>query len=486
MARRLSPFALGAAPGAGSAGQPRRRSIRASLLVSAMLIGSAAPVAAQTLTLQQVYTAALGEDATLRASRAQADVGREALPQAEARLLPNVSMNFARSKEELDSTSLGARELTSHSRYLAGSRVLSIRQPILHVSDMANLRQARARVDETEANLEKDTQNLAVRVCEAYFELLLADEQTALVVAQRTAYTTQLAAAERGFAAGSGTRTDADEVRARLDLNAADELQARQHRLVALRQLRTMVTAPFDAVAPLDAEAFLPTAPAPVELDGWTARAEMNSPEIKALQAQLEAARQEVAKAKGQHMPTIDLVASASRNESDSIDRIGSRYSSKSIGVQLNVPLFAGGAVNSAVRQALADQARIDASLEALRRDLNVRVYREFSSVTEGALRIRALQQAVRSSEQVVLSNRKSFAAGSRTTVDVLNAEQQRVSAQRDLAQARYLYLISGVRLVVLGGAFDGGRLQHINQFFTLALAAQSGPTPRATGPGGL
>ena len=276
---------------------------------------------------------------------------------------------------------------------------------------------------------------------------------------------------ERGFAAGSGTRTDIDEVRARLDLKAADELQARQHRLVALKQLRTMVTLPFDAVAPLDAARFEPNAPAAAELDAWTARAAANSPELKALQAQVKAAGLEVTKARAQHLPTLDLVANYSRNESDSIDRIGSRYNNKSVGLQLNVPLYAGGAVNSAARQAVAERSRAEAALEALGRDLEVRVYREFSSVAEGALRIRALQQAVRSSEQVVLSNRKSFAAGSRTTVDILNAEQQRTSAERDLAQARYLYLIAGVRLAVLAGAFDTAQLDRIDRFFAIGLA---------------
>jgi TolC family type I secretion outer membrane protein len=431
------------------------------------------PAAAQTLTLQQAYTAALSQDATLRASRAQADVGREALPQATARMLPNVSMNIGRSKENLDSTNLDpAATLPPTNRsYVSDSRVLTIRQPVLRMSELANIRQAGARVAEAEANLEKDTQNLAVRVCEAYFELLLADEQINLVAAQRAAYSTQLAAAERGFAAGSGTRTDADEVRARLDLNAADELQARQHRLVALKQLRTMVKTPFDAVAPLDAATFQPVAPGAADLDTWAARAEHNSPEIKAAQAQLEAARQEVSKAKGQHLPTLDLVANISRSENDSIDRIGSRYNSKSVGFQLNIPIYSGGAVNSAVRQARADETRVDATLDALKSDLGVRVFKEFSSVTEGALRIAALQQAVKSSEQVVLSNRKSFAAGSRTTVDVLNAEQQRVTALRDLAQARYLYLISGVRLAVLAGAFDTAQLQRLNQYFAVTLA---------------
>jgi outer membrane protein TolC len=111
----------------------------------------------------------------------------------------------------------------------------------------------------------------------------------------------------------------------------------------------------------------------------------------------------------------------------------------------------------------VAAQLRAEEALEALRRDLGVRLHREFRAVTEGVLRVKALEQAVRSAEQVVLSNRRSFEAGSRTLPDLLNAEQQKVSAQRDLAQARFIYLISRVRLHALAGGPKAEVIDEVN-----------------------
>lgn len=443
-------------------------------VLALLCAGACASASAQTLSLPQLYAAALTQDATLQASRFAAQSGREALPQAQSRLLPNVSATASRSKNQLDTTNTGPNSpsSSSHEDYLSGSSGVSLRQPLYRPYDWHNVDQARARVAESDALLDNDVQRLAVRVAEAYFNLLLAEDQIGLVASQKTAYRTQLDAANKSLAAGSGTRTDIDEVRARLDLNTADELQAQQARLVAKRQLRTLIQEPFERVAPLNVGAMDLVAPAATELEAWIAKAEQRSPEIRVQQARIEQARLEIKKSGAGHRPTLDAVAGWSRSQSDSIERIGSRNTSKTVGLQLTVPLFSGGAISSAVRQAIAEEGRAMETLEALRQDLGVRVYREFAGVTEGVLRIRALEQAVRSAEQVVLSNRRSFSAGSRTTVDVLNAEQQRVSAQRDLAQARYNYLISGVRLAVLAGAFDAGQFEDINRFFTTTLAS--------------
>ena len=158
-------------------------------------------------------------------------------------------------------------------------------------------------------------------------------------------------------------------------------------------------------------------------------------------------------------------MAQWARTNSDSVTSVNSRYDNKTIGLQLSVPLYSGGYVSSTVRQAVATQERTQEMLEASRRDLGVRVHREFRGMTEGVLRIKALQQAVYSAEQAVLSNRKSFQAGSRTMLDVLNAEQQKTVALRDLAQARYLYLVSRLRLESLSGADRQAIVAQVNHW---------------------
>ncbi len=437
-----------------------RTGARAIVLAAAM-----ACLPAWALDLSQAYQAALEQDASLRAVRAATDAKRERLPQARAQLLPNLSASASRNQNRLERTTpnfLG-EAVTTQERYGSSSESLTLRQPLFRKLQMADYRQAQAQVDDANAVLEKELQNLAVRVSTAYFEALLAEEQLALVLAQKLAYATQLDAARKRFAGGAGTRTDVDEAQAALDLNFAQELEARQNMDYTRRQLQTLTNQPVDKLAPLDAAKLRLVQPAPARVEDWTERAELSSPEIQSLKAQVEAARQEVEKARAGHYPTLDAIAQWSRSNSENVNSVNTRYTNRSVGVQLNVPLYSGGYVNSTVRQALADQERAEQALEATRRDLGVRVHREYRGVTEGVLRVRALEQAVRSAEQVVISNRRSFEAGSRTLVDTLNAEQQKVSAQRDLAQARYMYLVSRVKLQALAGGPKTEVIDEVN-----------------------
>jgi hypothetical protein len=443
----------------------RRRPAGKAIALAAALVWSASCAPAWSLDLLQAYEAALAQDATIRAVRAATDAKRERIPQARGQLLPNLSASASRNRNSLERTlsDIRGNPVTDNLRYASSSDALTLRQPLFRLYQVADYRQAQAQVDDANAVLERELQNVSVRVSGAYFEALLTAEQLALVLAQKVAYTTQLDAARKRFAAGTGTRTDIDEAQAALDLNVAQELEARQNVEFTRRQLQTLINRPVDSLASLDEEKLKLVPPEPNRLEDWTERAEANSPEIQSLKAQLEAAEFEVKKAQAGHYPTLDAIAQLSRTESDSVNTVNSRYYNKSLGLQLNIPLFSGGIVSSQVRQAVAETERAREALEALRRDLGVRVHREFRGVTEGVLRVRALEQAVRSTGQVALSNRRSFEAGSRTLVETLNAEQQKVSAQRDLAQARFVYLISRVRLQALVGGPKTEVLEEIN-----------------------
>lgn len=445
------------------------RPARRILALAATLIGSAFYAPAWSLDLSQAYEAALAQDATLRAARAATAARHERLPQARAQLLPNLSLSASRNRNALESTAPNffGRAVTTNKNYTSSSEALTLRQPLFRAYQRADYRQAQAQVEDADALLERELQNVAVRVSSAYFEALFTAEQLALVLAQKATYTSQLDAAKKRFAAGSGTRTDIDEAQAALDLNVAQELEARQNADFTHRQIQNLINQPVERLAPLDPAKMVLLPPTPERLEDWTERAEASSPEMRSLKAQLEAARHEVAKAQAGHYPTLDAIAQWSRSDSDTTSSVNNRYTNKSIGLQLNVPIFSGGYVNSQVRQALAEQERAEQALEALRRDLGLRVHREFRGVTEGVLKVRALEQAVRSTGQVALSNRRSFEAGSRTLIDTLNAEQQKVSAQRDLAQARFIYLIARVRLQALTGGEKTGVIAQINGWLT-------------------
>jgi protease secretion system outer membrane protein len=427
---------------------------------------AAAPYAATgaRLNLLQAYRAALEQDALIKATEAATAAKRERLPQARAQLLPNVSASASRFKNNLDSVTPGFQgPVVGNQKYSSTNKTLTIRQPLYRPFQLADYRQAKAQVDDANATLDKELQNVAVRVAGAYLEGLLAQDQLDLVMAQKQAYATQLDAARKRLTAGAGVRTDIDEAQARVDLTVAQELEARQNLDYTKRALQVMVNAPIASLAPVDAEKLRTTEPDPGRLQDWTDRAERASPELRSLQAQRETARYEIDKARSAYKPTLDAVAQWAVTDSDNVTQVNTHYSNKSIGLQLSVPIYSGGYAISQNRQALAELERAEQALEATRRDLGLRVEREYRGITEGALRITALEQAVRSAETMVQSNRRSFEGGARTMVDVLNAEQGRVSALRDLANARYMYMISRMRLRALAGEADDQAVAELN-----------------------
>jgi outer membrane protein/protease secretion system outer membrane protein len=253
-----------------------------------------------------------------------------------------------------------------------------------------------------------------------------------------------------------------DEVQARLDLNRAQELEARQQVELSRRQVQALVNRPVGELAQLDPARLNLQAPMPASVDEWVALALAASPEVRSLQAQRDAAREEMAKARAGHLPTLDLVAQVQRSRSENFNSPQSGYVNGSVGLQLNVPLYQGGYVDSVSRQVQAEYLRAGELMEALRLDLGIRVHREHRGVTEGIARVRALEVAVRSADVAVDSARKSLAAGTRTVVDVLNAEQQRVQVLRDLAQARYMTLMAAVKLEALAGRVDEGLMARV------------------------
>lgn len=438
---------------------------------AACLVLAAASWPAWSLDLRQAYDAAIKNDAQIRASRASADASRERLPQAKAQRLPNVSLGVNRNRNDLTSRTANflGQPVTQQYQYDSGNESLTVRQPIYRPYIGALIDQAQAQVEDAEAQLEKDEQSLVVRVGESYFDALLANSQLALIAAQKISFTTQLDAARKSLVAGSGIRTDVDEAQAQVDMVRAQELEAVQNLEFTRKRLEMLTGQPAQALADLDVQNFHPEPLVPADVQEWIRQAEDASSELISMRAQEKAAQLEIDKAQAGHKPTLDLVAQWSRSNSDTVTTVNSRYDQRMVGLQLSVPLYSGGQVNSAVRQAVAGHVRASEALEAARLDLGTRVYREFRSVTEGVARIFALEQAVRSAEQAVLSNQKSFQAGSRTTLDVLNAQKQKTMALRDLAQARYVYLVSLMRLQSLAGKERWTNIDQINRQLVLS-----------------
>jgi protease secretion system outer membrane protein len=431
-------------------------------VVCLMLAASAG--SSWSMDLREAYDAALKNDARIRSSRATADASRERLPQAKAQRLPNVALSVGRNRNDLTSKSANFFEpVTQQYMYSSSNESLTVRMPLYRPYIGAQIDQAQAQVDDAEAMLETDEQGLVVRVGEIYFEALLAKSQLALIAAQKVSFAMQLDAARKSLLAGTGIRTDVDEAQAQVDMVQAQELEIMQNLEFTRRRLEVVTGQLVQSQADLDVAHFRPEPLQPADVQQWIQLAEDVSPELQSMRAQAEVARLEIDKAESGHKPTLDVVAQWTRTDSDTVTSVNTRYNQRAVGLQLTMPLYAGGGINSAVRQAVAGHARAREALEAARQDLGKRVHQEFRSVTEGGARIGALEQAVRSAEQAVLSNRKSLEAGVRTTLDVLNAEKQKTLAQRDLAQARYAYLVSRIRLQSLVGQERWTNIEQAN-----------------------
>jgi TolC family type I secretion outer membrane protein len=387
------------------------------------------------------------------------------VPQARAQLLPQVQLGVTRLANDLsrDGQNSAQQALQIFDRYPSANDTLSLRQPLVRMQQVVGVQQAKSIEAEAQAIYAGEEQSFSVRVVGSYLEILLAQDNLALLEAQRVFLQSALSAARRGLAGGVGTRTDVDAAQARLDLNRAQLLQARQQLEFARRQLQAWVSRPFGNVVGVDGQRLKRMNAAEFSLEEWLRRAEGNAPEMRRLRAQRESMGHELNKARAGHLPTLDFIAQVQRSRSENTLSPQSRYQNTSVGVQLNVPLYSGGSVNSVTRQVSAEVERLNEALEALKADIGVRVHREYRTVTEGVARIEALEMAVRSAEVALDSARKSAAAGVRTQVDILNAEQALSQSLRDLNESRYVMLAALVRLQSLAGESDESLFARLN-----------------------
>jgi len=418
--------------------------------------------------LISLYREAVFSDARFLAVQADMAAQRELLPQARAQLLPNLSFSGTKSKNTTEQTSQSIfGQTTNEYNYDSHNYALTLRQPLIRPYNIAAYAQAKAQVESADAALEGAMQDIAVRVGSAYFDVLLAQSEVDVNKAQQEAYAAQLAYADKAFEAGAGTRTDIDEARSRLDLIKAQALEL-QYRLEYVQDtLKSLVNRPLTTLALLDPERLELTHPTPLRLEEWIAEAEAVNPQLKAFRANVEAAESEIWKARSGHLPTLDLIVQRSKSESENNNSIGSKYDTKMVGVQLNVPIFSGGYVNSTVRQAHAALEKQRQQLEATRRDIGLEVKKEFDAATQGVQWVKAYEQAVQSTEQTLYSTRKGFQAGKRNSLDILNAEQNLAAARRDLNRGRYQYVMARLKLLSLVGRLDDAEISRFNSWLT-------------------
>lgn len=412
--------------------------------------------------LLQVYRDALANDAQYAAARATAEAGREKLPQGLAGLLPVIG---GTANTVWNENTYSPQNLPGWSRdFNSNTWNVNLTQPLFRWQNVVQYGQAKWQVVQAEANFALASQDLILRVAQAYFDVLYAQENLKAVRATKQSIAQQLEQAKKNFEVGTATITDTHEAQSRYDLASAQEIAGENDLEVKRYALRVIVGKDVGELNLLRADATL-LPPQPASMEKWASAAENDSFLVQAQQAAAQVAVKEVERARAGHYPTLDAVANYGNNNAlSSNTRLETE--AHNIGFQLTIPIFQGGAVNSRTREAIANRTAAESALENARRTATLGARQSFLGVVNGLAQVRALNAALISSTSALESNKLGYEVGVRINIDVLNAEQQVYVTKRDLAKARFDTLLSQLKLKAAVGALGESDLEQINPLF--------------------
>ncbi|MES2564921.1 MAG: TolC family outer membrane protein [Pseudomonadota bacterium] len=436
--------------------------------------------ATQAADLVDVFRLAQRSDTAYAGARATWAAAQERVPQARAGLLPLVSASGSTQFTDRVATTRDDASERTTSTFASRGLSLSVTQPLYRRQNTVVFEQALTQVEQADAQLALAAQDLILRVAQAYFDALLAQDNVAFAQAQKTAIGQQLEQARRNFEVGTATITDTHEAQARFDLTTAQEIAANNDLELRRRALEQIIARTAPPLAPLGAQ-FALKPPEPAVMDTWAGLAQQSNLQVRIAQSALTFANQEIERNRGGHYPTLDLFATASTNNVGAGSGAGSDTRSNVVGLQLAFPLYSGGAVSSRVRESIANEDRARQDLEGARRTAEFTARQAFLGITNGLAQVRALEAALVSTQSQLASTRLGQEVGVRTQVDVLNAQQLLFSARRDLASSKYTYVLSLLRLEAAIGELTETDLLAVNQW--LDPAALNAPPAAVTTP---
>ena len=445
---------------------------RALVLVLGLALGLVAATGARAQSLQELFDAARGYDATFLSARAALDAAQYRLDQTYALRRPSVGLTVSGSRSSNQTPGASTQSTTSdvYGATVNGSQTLFNR------ANDKTIAQGEKSLELSRADYESAEQDLILRVSQAYFDVLAAQDALATAQSSLKAIAELVASAKRNFEVGTATITDTREAQARYDLARATQIQADNDLItkrIALDQLvgRTNV-APEQLAVPV----VLPTI-APANVDDWVARADSEHPLVRKARLGLEIARLETEKANAGNLPTVTLTASYGRGEATSNGTFvpfgapGSVSFSSStpttnagVALTLNMPLFAGYAIQNRVKETLALEDKSRNDLDAARRGVAQATRTAFYGVRSGAAQVAAFEAAESSSKLALEATELGFKVGVRVNIDVLNAQAQLYTTRTQLAKARYDVLMAGLKLRQASGVLTPDDVAAVNR----------------------
>jgi outer membrane protein len=424
--------------------------------------------------LLDTFHAAQSQDAVFAAARATYQASQEKLPQGRSLLLPSVNLNANDTYNDINTQYLQQFPIggilfppSGDFRFNSHGYGATLVQPLFRQQSWVAYTESELQVVQAEAQLGLAENDLVLRVARAYFDVLLAQDNVELAAAQKAAISEQLEQAKRNFEVGTATITDTDEAQSRFDLTSAQEIAAQSNLEIKKRTLQQLTNTMPDNLRRLG-DQFKLNPPQPADMEKWVDEAQQHNLQLEATKAGAELADKEVARNRGGHYPTLDLVASYSKNYANGgTFGVGSDTRTTMVGVQLNMPLFQGGATESKWREAEANRDRARDELESAHRSVALQTRQAYLGVVNGMAQVLALQQALKSSESLLASSKLGQEVGVRTNLDVLNAQQQLYSTRRDLYQAEYDYLQSQLQLKAAAGKLTEEDMAAVNSTLT-------------------
>jgi len=412
--------------------------------------------------LWSIYQQAADGDPGLRAAAATRDAALETRPQALAGLLPSFALSGSYQREMFDPRNSGNTSFSTNQNYTLG-----LNQAVFRYDRFVQLQQADHTIAQAEAQYSNEEQNLIVRVAEAYFNVLAAKDNLRFAKAENQAISRQLDQAQQRFEVGLTAITDVHEAKARYDLSVSTVILAENQLASAQDSLREMTGAyPQPLLAPHDLTLQFPD---PKDPAAWVTQALDGNMNLLASTAGVQVARDEIRRQKAGHLPTLDLQAGYSYQDLNFGGIVNLERNDATLGLQFNIPIYQGGLVSS---QSRAAQYRFVASkeqLETLKRSTERQTRDAYRGVVSGIAQVKALEQSLVSTETALEAAEAGFEVGTRTIVDVLNAQRERYRAERDLYRARYDYLLNTLRLKQAAGSLAPRDIETMNHWFNPA-----------------
>jgi protease secretion system outer membrane protein len=422
---------------------------------------TALPLYGEPLDLSTAWQKAKEYDARLGAAQADNLMYQEEVGKARAQLRPSVRMNAARGRNATQYT--GKKGDIASSYYNSVNYGVSVRQPLLNLSNIAAYKQAKTVAAKSDVELQKEEAALIVRITEAYCNALFAEDNLDFSQALVKAVQEQLQQAKRRFEKGFGTITEINEAQANYDMALADGLEIVNSVELTRRELEHLSGQYPDELCKLIPEKLVLADPMPKNVQYWIDQALAHNRDVVAGQQEIQIAKREIEKQKYSRYPTVDLVGGRSYSESENNYSIGSIYDTYSISLQMSMPIYTGGYVSASVRQAHAKWLKAQEQLSLQEREVQSNLRKYFNGIISGIAQIHAYEQAVKSNEIALTGTKKGFEAGLRSNVEVLDAQQKLFASRRNLAKSRYQYILNRLMLKQASGTLSDGDIEEVN-----------------------